>query len=149
MIKTILVAASGGEGDRSVFETALALARPLAAHLDFYHLWVSPDESAALAPHVDFAQGRALTEAMEGLQREAVAKSAASGRLFRQFRQANDIPLADRDQAGDVVSASWLEEKDGAIWRLIVRARHHDLVVVGHPHMHGTRRNVAGQLLMT
>ncbi|HLH51863.1 MAG TPA: universal stress protein [Roseiarcus sp.] len=148
MIKTILVAASGGEGDRSVFETALALARPLAAHLDFYHLWVSPDESAALAPHVDFAQGRALTEALEGLQRDATAKSASSVRLFQEFCQANDIPIIDPGDAAERVSASWLEEKDGAIRRLIVRARHHDLVVVGHPHMHGTRRNVAGQLIM-
>ena len=34
MIRSILVAASGGETDTPVFETALAAVRPLAAHLD-------------------------------------------------------------------------------------------------------------------
>src|SRR5579871_5163998 len=92
MIKTILVAASGGEGDRSVFETALALARPLEAHLDFYHLWVTPDEAAALTPHVDFAQGRALNDALNELQRDAAVKSASAVRHFREFCESNRIP---------------------------------------------------------
>ena len=36
MIKTILVPASGSSTDEPVFATALAAARALAAHLDFY-----------------------------------------------------------------------------------------------------------------
>jgi nucleotide-binding universal stress UspA family protein len=148
MIKTILVAASGGEGDRSVFETALALAQPLEAHLDFYHLWVTPDEAAALTPHVDFAQGRALDDALNALQREAAAKSAASVRRFREFCESNGIPIAEPGQAARGVSADFLEERDDAIRRLIFQARHHDLVVVGRPHAHGARRSVAGHLLM-
>ena len=43
MIRDILVAAQGDEGDESVFATALVFAAPLQAHLDFYHVWVTPD----------------------------------------------------------------------------------------------------------
>jgi len=35
MIKTILVSATGEAGDSAAFEVALAIARPLRAHLDF------------------------------------------------------------------------------------------------------------------
>jgi hypothetical protein len=38
MIKTILVPSSGSSTDASVFATALAIARPMASHLDFYFL---------------------------------------------------------------------------------------------------------------
>lgn len=41
MIKTILVPASGTETDLMIFETALAFARPLNAHLDFYHVRIT------------------------------------------------------------------------------------------------------------
>jgi nucleotide-binding universal stress UspA family protein len=148
VIKTILVAVSGGEGDRSVLETALALAQPLEAHLDVYHLRVTPDESAALTPHVDFAQGRALTEAMNQLERDAETKSAGSACLFREFCERNGIRIIDQGPATGGVSASFLEEKDEGVQRLIFQARHRDLVVVGRPHAHGTRRSVAGHLLM-
>ncbi len=44
MIKTILVPATGGDGDPSVFASALAVARRFGAHLEFLH--VRPDAAA-------------------------------------------------------------------------------------------------------
>src|SRR6266481_8848369 len=44
MIKTILVPATGGDGDPSVFASALAVARRFDAHLEFLH--VRPDAAA-------------------------------------------------------------------------------------------------------
>ena len=38
MIKTILVPATGTDLDGSVFASALTMARPFAAHLDFLHV---------------------------------------------------------------------------------------------------------------
>jgi hypothetical protein len=35
----------------------LAAARPLAAHLEFYHIHLSATEAAVRAPHVDFCVG--------------------------------------------------------------------------------------------
>jgi hypothetical protein len=133
MIKTILVAANGVESDISVFRVALTLARPLNAHLDFYHVRITPDQSAALEPHVDFAQGRGLGEAMEGLQRDAETKSVMAMRLSRDFCEGNHILEAEPEAKALGVSAGWLEEKDDAVRRFLYRARRHDLVVVGRP----------------
>lgn len=49
MFKTIFVPTSGSDTDYGVFATALAVARPLAAHLDFYHSRPAVCEGA-LAP---------------------------------------------------------------------------------------------------
>jgi len=51
-MKTILVPAGGGGKEQVAFETALALARTLSAHIDFYHVRVSPGEAAMHTPHV-------------------------------------------------------------------------------------------------
>jgi len=50
MIKTVFIPASGSDTDTRVFATALALAKPVAAHLGFFHLHLSPVEAAAQAP---------------------------------------------------------------------------------------------------
>jgi nucleotide-binding universal stress UspA family protein len=150
MIKTILVAASGGESDESAFETALAMARAFGAHLDFYHVWVTPDESAALEPHVDFAQGRALTDALERLQRDAEKRSRAAAQLFRAFCDRHRLPIVEPNEKVDGVSAAWLEEKGNALGGLAFQARHRDLVVIGQPgDGRGSRHDLAGQLLLS
>jgi nucleotide-binding universal stress UspA family protein len=149
MIKTILVAASGGRGDASAFETALTLARPLAAHLAFYHAWTSPDDAAAFAPHVDFAQGPALKDALDRLQRDAETRSTAAARLFHEFCDRHRVPIADPDENTTEVTASWIEEKEDAIRGLTRYCRHHDLIVVGPPSPEGgLRPELAGQLLL-
>ena len=149
MIKTILVAASGGRGDASAFETALALARPLAAHLNFYHAWVTPDDAAALVPHVDFAQGAALKDALERLQRKAEARSAAAFRLFHEFCHRHGLPLLAQDEESADVAVSWIEETGDALSGLTRHARHHDLVVIGPPNPEGGfRPDLAGRLVL-
>jgi len=47
-MKTILVLFGGGDRDQMIFETAVAAARPLSAHLDFLHIQVGAGEAA---PH--------------------------------------------------------------------------------------------------
>jgi hypothetical protein len=54
MIKTILVPTSGSSSDESVFATALALARVMLAHLEFYHLRLTASEAAVRSPHVQY-----------------------------------------------------------------------------------------------
>jgi hypothetical protein len=150
MYRTILVAANGGESDRSVFETALALARPFQAHLDFYHVRISPDQSAAREPHVDFSQGRALKDALDRLQSNMASRSAAALRHYQEFCDHNAIPIRDSSGKECKVTASWLEETDDAIGRITFRARHHDLIVIGRPHhAYDRRRALVGQLLLT
>jgi nucleotide-binding universal stress UspA family protein len=149
VIKTILVAANGGHGDASAFETALNLARPLAAHLDFYHAWATPDDAAALSPHVDFAQGPALKDALERLQQDAENRSATALRSFREFCERHRLPIAEPDQNASEVTVAWTEEKGDPLRGLTRHARHHDLVVIGSPNPEGgLRPDLAGQLLL-
>lgn len=57
MIRSIPVTASGSESDTPVFETALALAQPLAAHLHFLHILPTLGDATLNARHADFAMG--------------------------------------------------------------------------------------------
>jgi nucleotide-binding universal stress UspA family protein len=131
MIKTILVPASGSSTDRSVFATALSLARPLAAHLEFLHFHLSPGMAALHTPHVDFLQGRAVRTALAELQREEGELSARALEHFQEFCREHRVPIRDTPQAVDAVSAHYSERADQPLARLLVHARHSDLVVVG------------------
>jgi nucleotide-binding universal stress UspA family protein len=130
-MKTILVLTGGGETDETVFETAFAAAAPFAAHLEFMHVRVSPGDAAPFTPHVDFARGPALRDAMDRLEAEAQARSVAAARRFRQFCEERAIEVTDTPRHGHAVSAIWREESDDPVERMMLRARHNDLVVVG------------------
>lgn len=132
MIKTILVPASGSRTDVSVFATALALARPLEAHLRFYHVHLSACEAAAHAPHVQFCQGPAVTEALEYLRRRGDDLCVGAMRHFQELCEAHDVPVLQGPRLAETLSASWIEETEPA--RLLLHARHSDLVVLGRPH---------------
>jgi hypothetical protein len=45
-LKTILVLSGGSESDSPVFETALAAAQPLGAHLRFVHIRIGSGQAA-------------------------------------------------------------------------------------------------------
>lgn len=131
MIKTILVPASGSSTDASVFATALAAAKPLAAHLDFYHVRLTAGEAAARAPHADFCVGAALPVALHALTEEESELAEQAAAHFKDFCSAHSVRVMDEPGRADIVSASFLEEQDFARDRLILHARHSDLVVLG------------------
>src|SRR5947209_6583539 len=118
-MKTILVLTGGSETDQSVFETALAAARPLGAHLEFLHVRVGAGEAAGFTPHVGFATGAALRDALARLEAEAEARSAAAAAHFRRFCDEAAIEIRDAPAGSRAVSASWREERDNAAERMI------------------------------
>jgi nucleotide-binding universal stress UspA family protein len=135
-MKTILVPTGGSKTDDAVFATALAAARALSAHLEFLHIHLSPGEAAAYTPHVEFARGAALRDALNHLEHEAAQRSLAAGRHWRRFCEEKGITVSDVPLRGDAVSAVWHEETGNAVERLVYRARRNDLVVFGraaHP----------------
>ena len=131
MIKTLLVPTSGSSTDDRVFATALAAARPLAAHLAFYHLRVTPAESAARAPHVEFSMGPALADALRNLSDEEKSLSTVARLHVMRFCESNGVAIRNDPGPSDAVTASFLEEIDHAARRLLLHSRHNDLVVVG------------------
>ena len=132
-MKTILVTAGGSTTDRAVFATALAAARPLAAHLEFFHVRITAEEAALFTPHVEFARGPAIRDAIARLRDEEITRSAAALLHFRTLCKEENIEVVDVPSAKKRLSASWREETNSAESRLMLRARHNDLVVIARP----------------
>ena len=99
MIKTILVPVGGGDADEAVFETALTVARPLLAHLEFLHVHVRPGEAAHHTPHVDFARGAALRNALQDLGDKAATRAAEAARHVSEFCARWKIDMVDKPRA--------------------------------------------------
>ncbi len=130
-MRLILVPAGGSETDLPVFETALAAARPFAGHLHFLHVRVGAGQAAVNIPHTAFVRGAALAGALEELEAQAAARSAAAAAHVRDFCTGAQIEMRDKPGPSDGVTASWQTDDRGAAARILSQARHHDLVVVG------------------
>jgi len=133
MIKSIFVPASGSPTDTAVFATALAFARPLGAHLDFYHVWLSTGEAALRAPHLDFCVGPALPKALDLVETREQQLAANAAEHFQRFCAKHNVDICDVPKASDTVSASWLQDREGTARLLLAYARHGDLIVLGRP----------------
>jgi nucleotide-binding universal stress UspA family protein len=135
-MKTILVPAGGGASDDGVFETALAAARPLGAHLDFYHIRVAAGEAATNAPHAGFAMGAALHSTLNQIYADADVRLNAARDHVEQFCRKRGIPMVEQPHACRDVSACWSEESGESMPLMIRRARHSELVVLGRRRTH-------------
>ncbi|HXY96789.1 MAG TPA: universal stress protein [Steroidobacteraceae bacterium] len=131
MIKTILVPTSGSSTDRSVFGTALALARPLAAHIEFLHVHLTAGAAASHAPHVDYLRGAAVGNALRALGRETDELSAYGLAHFEEFCREHRVLVRDAPKPVELVSARYSEQIDQPLARLLLQTRHSDLVVLG------------------
>jgi len=84
-MKTIFVPIGGGDSDAAVMETALAIATPLRGHIEFLHINVNPGDAAQYTPHVEFARGPAIHNAMAELTREQATRATAASRHVQEF----------------------------------------------------------------
>jgi nucleotide-binding universal stress UspA family protein len=133
-MKTILVPASGTQTDSGVFATALALARLVRAHMQFYHLRLDPCEAALRDPHAQFCIGPAISATLSSLEKRDAALSAGAVRHFMDFCERHQIPILEAPVSGEDVSAQWLEETNYPEDRLLFHARHSDITVLGRRH---------------
>jgi nucleotide-binding universal stress UspA family protein len=135
-MKSMLVLIGGDQRDQVVFQTALAAARPLSAHLDCLHIHVTPGQ-AARESAVEFSMGPALHEALIELQTKSETFSRAAADNVRELCARSMVelrggpPEANRPPDAAGVTASFREETDNALERLTFHARHNDLVVMG------------------
>jgi nucleotide-binding universal stress UspA family protein len=134
MIKTILVPTSGSDTDQRVFATALSIARPLGAHIEFFHVRLSACEAAVHTPHVEYCVGPAIGDALHYLERNQVDHSAKVLDHVKTFCSSHQIAFRATPSITPSVSAEIVEEIDHAESRLLARARHSDLLVLGRPH---------------
>jgi len=131
MIKTILVPASGSDTDEAVFATALALATPLAAHLQFLNLQVPLGEAVVHSPHADFAVGAGISQVLQTVRERSASLSAQAFVNYHKFCSTHAVRMQEAPGGHPVVSASFLEESQDVQERLLFHARHSDAVVMG------------------
>jgi nucleotide-binding universal stress UspA family protein len=131
MIKTILVPASGSDKDLVVFGTALKAAQIHHAHLAFYHLHPGAGEALVHEPHTGFALGTALRSLLDDLAETQDRRALLAEHHVRDFCARSQIRVTDTPLAVDAVTASWRGGDFGNEYRLIAKARRHDLVVMG------------------
>ncbi len=132
MIKTILVPATGGDGDEAVFASALAVARPFAAHLDFLHVRIN---STALAVSMASDGGGAAMVGglVERLDAEADQREERARQLFQGFCRREGLALKDAPDGQPGLSARWLIETGAEADRVAEYGRAADLTVIGRP----------------
>jgi nucleotide-binding universal stress UspA family protein len=130
-MKSILVPAAGSATDAAVFETALAAARLFASHLQFLHIHLGSGEAALHTPHLGFAGGQALVNALDELQTQSDDRARAAEQHVRELCAGAQIDLIDKPDGCPRVTASWHQEDNDARHRLLFHARHNDLVVMG------------------
>jgi nucleotide-binding universal stress UspA family protein len=149
MIRTILVPTAGTDSDEAVFRTALAVARPLGAHLRFWHARVRPSEAVSYTPYADFAVGVGAQTMIDQLAERAIHRSVEAARRCTEFCRREDIPLIDRASPEPRVSASFEEESHDVLHRLMLRARHSDMVVLARPkYQNGLPDDILERLLL-
>jgi nucleotide-binding universal stress UspA family protein len=137
-MKSMLVLIGGGPRDQVVFQTALAAARPLSAHLDCLHILVTMEQ--AVRDIGVATRGPALRNALNRMQAKSeilakASKAAADNvrelcaRSMIEFRERP--PEANRPSDATGVTASFREETDNTLDALMLNARNSDLVVMG------------------
>lgn len=131
---TILVPTSGTPTDTGVFATALAVARSLRAHLQFYHLRLDPCEAAIRDPHAQFCISPAISATLFSLEKRDAALAADAVHHFMDFCERHRIPILETPATAEDLSAQWLEETNYPEERLLLHARHSDITVLGRRH---------------
>jgi nucleotide-binding universal stress UspA family protein len=129
-MKSILVLIGGGDRDRIILQTALAVARPLCAHLDCLHVHVSPGQAARYS-RTEFAMGPALRNALEQLSSKSKSFSELAADHVHDFCAGSSIEICDKPGNTETVTASFRDERDDAPELLALYARHSDLIVMG------------------
>ena len=131
MIKTILVAATGGDSDAATLAAALALARPFAAHLDVLHVKLDA-VNTAVAMTTDTGSGALTGGLIERLEQDAGKREVRAKEIFDRFcagagLATASVPAAARTAAP---SAEWhVETGDEPSW-VALYGTTADLIVV-------------------
>jgi len=146
MIKTILVPATGGDGDPSVFASALAVARRFDAHLEFLH--VRPDAAAMAVGMAGDGGGATMVGSLiTRLEEEADQREKKADRQFQSFCQREALALCEAPPAPPGPSAQWLREVGAEPYWVTEYGRAADLLVIGRPGQGGSLETMEGALI--
>jgi nucleotide-binding universal stress UspA family protein len=130
MIKTILVPATGSDADNPVFASALAVARPFAAHLDFLHVRI---DAASVAVTMSSEGGGSVMVGglVDRLDDEAALREERARRIFDEFCAREGLAITDMPPGPDAPSAQWLRQVGLEPFWITEHGRAADLIVIG------------------
>jgi nucleotide-binding universal stress UspA family protein len=132
MIKTILVPATGTDTDGGVFASALAVAGPFCAHLDFLHIRVDAVTIAATIAS-EGSSAKLVTDLIERMEKEAEEREQKAEQLFESFCRREGLALAETPPGPAAPSARWRREIGSESYWLLEYARSADLLIIGRP----------------
>ncbi|HUC09731.1 MAG TPA: universal stress protein [Stellaceae bacterium] len=131
MIKTILVPATGTDVDRAVFASALAIARPFAAHLDFLHVRV---DAISVAMTATSEGGTVMMGGLlDRLEEEGETRERRARQIFDEFCARERLAIAEIPSAAAEPSAQWLRQMGREPYWVAEYGRAADLMVIGRP----------------
>ena len=131
-MKTILVPVTGSDTDSAVFASALAVARPFAAHLDFLHVRVDA-AAMAVAMASDGGGARMVGSLVARIEEDAAAREEKAKQLFDSFCAREQLALSDAPPGPAGPSAQWLWQTGEEPYWVAEYGRAADLLVIGHP----------------
>jgi nucleotide-binding universal stress UspA family protein len=129
-MKTILTFVGGSERDEVILQTALAVASPFSARLDFLHANV-PSTLAAQHAKLEFAPAGVVSNTLARLEVDASNYSLLAAQHVRAFCASAGIEMCDEPAGSKAVTARFFEEPTNELERLSSHASQRDLVVIG------------------
>ena len=146
MIKTILVPSIGRDTDNAVFASALAVARPFAAHLDVLHVRV---DAAAMAVKMAAEAGGATMVGglINQIEAEAAQREGAAKQLFERFCEREGLAIGDTPPGPSGPSAHWVRQIGAEPDWVTEYGRAADLLVIGRPPDGDSLDTIEGALL--
>lgn len=127
--KSILVALTGFNSDRSVLDTAVALARPAAAHIHCLHTRIDVSQSADFIG-ASARKGDVLFELTRKIAEEERILSRHAKDAFHDAVKRHALLIAERPEQATGISVAWREAvtlED----ETLAEARYHDITVMG------------------
>ena len=108
MIKTILVAATGNDGDAATFAAALAIARPFGAHLDVLHVRLDP-VAVAVAMTTEAGGGALTAGLIQQMERDAQERERKAQEIFTRFCSGAGLAASSAPTSASAAapSAEW------------------------------------------
>lgn len=147
-MKTILALIEGNEADAAILKSAYMLAKAMAGHIDVTHIDLTVLDAASYAPQGDFARGSALESSLKAIDARRTISAEAARAAFAALCAHHGVAEASEPSAAKGVTATWHRESSAKIEHLIETARHHDVVICGHPASgHAWPRHLVERLL--
>ncbi len=130
-LRTILVTIDGGRSSEATLDTALALGRRFAVHVDVLH--VQTDPLAAVPALGDGVTATLADEATAGAADAGAARALAARAIFDEVIARHGLEASEYDVPGEGFTVAWMT-RIGRRHKMLARlGQVHDLVVVGHP----------------